>query len=123
MSSVDVFNIICMRGSCTSHPTLLCFCLEIQTATKSPTWLVVRHQANKPEEYETKIGSLSTINKNPCRLVTCFHAGILLNLFDPEDGDGVPPKRRLTFNGLLNSVAFSPQANYTERATAACRRT
>jgi hypothetical protein len=29
-------------------------------------------------------------------------------------------KRRLIYK--LNSVAFSPQANYTDRATAACRR-
>jgi hypothetical protein len=29
-----------------------------------------------------------------------FHAGILLGLFDPEDGGDAPPKRHLIFNGL-----------------------
>jgi hypothetical protein len=38
---------------------------------------------------------------------TCFHAGFLLALFfDPEDGgDYVPPKHRLTFNGLHGVIS------------------
>jgi hypothetical protein len=40
----------------------------------------------------------------PCslysHLATCFHAGILLDLFNPEDGSDVFPKSSLTFNGL-----------------------
>jgi hypothetical protein len=39
------------------------------------------------------------------RLATCFHAGILLGLFDPEDGGDVSPKRRLTFNGLHGVIS------------------
>jgi hypothetical protein len=34
------------------------------------------------------------------RLVSCFHAGISLGLFDPEDGGDVLSKRRLTSGGL-----------------------
>jgi hypothetical protein len=33
-------------------------------------------------------------------LATCFHTDVFRDLFDPEDGGDVPPKRRLTFNGL-----------------------
>jgi hypothetical protein len=36
----------------------------------------------------------------------CMHAGFLLGLFfDPEDGGDVPPKRRLTFNGLYGVIS------------------
>jgi hypothetical protein len=39
-------------------------------------------------------------------LATCFHAGFLLGIFfDPEDGDDVHPKRRLTFNGLYGFIS------------------
>jgi hypothetical protein len=31
--------------------------------------------------------------------------GILLGLFDPKDGSDVPPKRRLTFNGLHGTIS------------------
>jgi hypothetical protein len=70
-------------------------------------------------------------------LATCFQAVILLSLFDPEDGGYGFPKRRLNFNGLhpdhneeiqmltktkLKLHGLSPRANYTDRATAACRR-
>jgi hypothetical protein len=34
-----------------------------------------------------------------------FHAGILLDLFDPEDGGDAPPKHRLTFNGLHGVIS------------------
>jgi hypothetical protein len=34
-----------------------------------------------------------------------FLAGTLLGLFDPEDGDDVPPKRRFTFNGLQGVIS------------------
>jgi hypothetical protein len=36
---------------------------------------------------------------------TSFHAGILLGLFDPADGDGVLPKRRMTFNELRGVIS------------------
>jgi hypothetical protein len=39
-------------------------------------------------------------------LAASFHVGFMLDLFfDPEDGGDVPPKRRLSFNGL-HSVIF-----------------
>jgi hypothetical protein len=39
-------------------------------------------------------------------LATCFHAGFLLGLFfDPEDGDDVPLKPRLIFNGLHGVIS------------------
>jgi hypothetical protein len=38
----------------------------------------------------------------PCHL---FLACILLGLFDPEDGGDIPPKRRLTFNGLQGIIS------------------
>jgi hypothetical protein len=38
-------------------------------------------------------------------LATCFHAGILLGLFDLEDGGDVPLKRRLTLNGLHGVIS------------------
>jgi hypothetical protein len=39
-------------------------------------------------------------------LATYFHAGFLLGIFfDPEDGGDVPPKRRLTFNGLHGVIS------------------
>jgi hypothetical protein len=45
----------------------------------------------------------------PCqpitRLATCFYAGILLVLFDPEGGGDVPSKRRLIFNGLHGVIS------------------
>jgi hypothetical protein len=42
------------------------------------------------------------------RLATCFHSGILLDLFDPEVGSDryFPPKRRLTFNGLHVVISY-----------------
>jgi hypothetical protein len=39
-------------------------------------------------------------------LATCFYAGFLLNyFFDPEDEGDVPPKRRLTLNGLHDVIS------------------
>jgi hypothetical protein len=38
-------------------------------------------------------------------LGTCFHSGFLVGLFfKPEDGGDVPPKLRLTFNGLHGDI-------------------
>jgi hypothetical protein len=37
-------------------------------------------------------------------------------------GDDIETIKKNTKTNKLNSVAFSPQANYTDRATAACRR-
>jgi hypothetical protein len=39
------------------------------------------------------------------KLAACLHAGILLGLFYPEDWTDVPPKRRLTSNGLHGVIS------------------
>jgi hypothetical protein len=45
-------------------------------------------------------------------LATCFQAGFLLSLFfHPEDGGDVPPKRRLTLNGL-QGVIFQKMVHF-----------
>jgi hypothetical protein len=52
-----------------------------------------------------------------CEAQTIFLA---LPGIDPQSSSPAPRKSWLY--SLQNSVAFSPQANYTDRATAACRR-
>jgi hypothetical protein len=38
-------------------------------------------------------------------LATCFHVGIFLGLFDPEDGGDMFPRKVLTFNGLHGAIS------------------
>jgi hypothetical protein len=42
-----------------------------------------------------------SVESQPTQLDTCFHAGILFGLFDPEDEGDVPPKRLLTFTDYM----------------------
>jgi hypothetical protein len=44
------------------------------------------------------------------------------NVSIPVEDYTVSQYRELKLKKKLNSVAFSPQANYTDRVTAACRR-
>jgi hypothetical protein len=45
-------------------------------------------------------------SKKPARRAFClFHAGFLLDLlFNPEEGDDIPPKYRLTFTGIQGVI-------------------
>jgi hypothetical protein len=57
-------------------------------------------------EVLTAVLMKSTIFWDRILLATCFHAGFLPNLFlYPEDGGDVPPKRRLTLNGLHGGIS------------------
>jgi hypothetical protein len=61
-------------------------------------------------EFRSSISLLFSVQSEiPARRLLClsrFHVGFLLGVFfDPEDGGNVPPKCRLTFNGLHGVIS------------------